>query len=789
MLEALASWLLNYLLHSTVLLGGAWLLDRHPAMQRSLNARELLWRIALFGGLLSATAQALAPPVLRAIDQLPTQIEVPAEPRSAGLVLGAVESAAAHSENSADAVAPTARPAVEPALAATAAPAAMDSVAPTPEPEPASELLSGRQDLALPISVSNAAGALTVAWFIVALGSLALLGLRLAALRWRVRRLSPAGEPSWQKAAQRLADLAGVPTPKLRLSEGWHSPLVAPGGAICLPRWLAVKLDAGQCEAVLAHEIAHLLRRDPAWRLAGQWAASLGWLQPLNHLALSRLDALAELACDRWAAQASGQPQALAESLYACAEQIVRRRGRAPRLAAAMARPDSALMQRIRSLMEDTPMQEGKEPVVAKRFKWRWLMLGAVLAALFGAVAVPAVVLGKIDSDWVLEFQDGFSFHKGTRIVTNDPHGSTRISVRGSDLQFNETEDEIIGLAGSVRISEKRGGVHREVLIESQPGGAFKKSYSVDGKAQQLDAAGTEWLKTMVRNMADIMVSADERVKKLYAKGGVDAVLTDIEKPRGDFHRRARIEALVNLRDVGNLPPAAVDRLLNAVDGMGSDFDRRTALVAVIEHQALPAAQQVTLLRNAARIGSDFDRRNVLEALAPQQAESDEVLQAWVKVMKSMGSDFDRRTAIEHLMERKPLGKTTLDAALQASSFLGSDFDRRTALQSIAPRLDMATQVESYVQSASRIGSDFDQREALVTLIGRGPLDKTATLAILEGTNSLGSDFELATVLKALAEQMPADADVLSRYRKAARKLSDHERGQVEKALDRFDRG
>ncbi|MEH0167957.1 M56 family metallopeptidase [Roseateles microcysteis] len=780
MLEALAGWLLNYLLHSTALLGGAMLLERHPALQRSLTVRELMWRIALFGGLLSATAQALAPPLMAAFEQLPAEVRRSEEQRSVGLVLAAVEPAV----DAADEMPPTASPVVDAKLAPGAVPTAVESAAHTPVPEPVS-----RQDVALGASFSNAAGALTVAWAIVALGSLILLGLRLAALRWRVRRLSPAGEPSWQQAAQRLAGLAGLPTPTLRMSEGWHSPLVAPGGAICLPRWLAVKLDAGQCEAVLAHEIAHLLRRDPAWRLAGQWAAALGWLQPLNHLALRRLDALAELACDRWAAQASGQPQALAESLYACAEQIVQRRGSAPRLAAAMARPDSALLQRIRSLMEETPMEEGKEGLVAKKFKWRWLALGGVLAALFGAVAVPAVVLGKIDADWVLELQDGVSFHKGTRIVTNDQNGSTRVNVRGGDLHFNEAEDEIIGLAGTVRISEKRGGVHREVLIESQPGGALKKSYSVDGKAQQLDAVGSEWLKTMVRHMADVMVSADERVKKLHAKGGVDAVLADIEKPRSDFHRRARVEALLNLRDVGDLPPPAIERVLAAVDGMGSDFDRRTALVAMVEHQTLPAAQQVSLLRTTARIGSDFDRRNVLEALASQQADEAEVLQGWVKVMKAMGSDFDRRTAIEHLMERKPLGKSTLDAALQASSLLGSDFDRRTALQSIAPHLDMATQVESYVQSATRIGSDFDQREALLKLIERGPLDKSATLAILEGTPRIGADFELATVLKALAEQMPADSEVLSRYRKAARRLSDHERGQVEKALDRFDKG
>lgn len=61
--ELLATWLLTFALHAGVLLLLAWLLDR--SRSRVLLAwRELLWRGALFGALLSASVQAL--PVLPA---------------------------------------------------------------------------------------------------------------------------------------------------------------------------------------------------------------------------------------------------------------------------------------------------------------------------------------------------------------------------------------------------------------------------------------------------------------------------------------------------------------------------------------------------------------------------------------------------------------------------------------------------------------------------------------------------------------------------------------------------
>ena len=61
----LAAWLLTYALHSTLLLCAAALLARRL---RGEAWRETLWKAALVGGLLTATAQAVSgyqPPVGR----------------------------------------------------------------------------------------------------------------------------------------------------------------------------------------------------------------------------------------------------------------------------------------------------------------------------------------------------------------------------------------------------------------------------------------------------------------------------------------------------------------------------------------------------------------------------------------------------------------------------------------------------------------------------------------------------------------------------------------------------
>src|SRR5688572_2157063 len=57
-IDLVAAWLATYALHSTLLLGAAWALTRWVV--RAHGAREVIWKAALLGGLLSASVQVAA---------------------------------------------------------------------------------------------------------------------------------------------------------------------------------------------------------------------------------------------------------------------------------------------------------------------------------------------------------------------------------------------------------------------------------------------------------------------------------------------------------------------------------------------------------------------------------------------------------------------------------------------------------------------------------------------------------------------------------------------------------
>src|SRR6185437_7093112 len=111
---------------------------------------------------------------------------------------------------------------------------------------------------------------------------------------------------------------------------GWRRP------AIILPcGWR--DWPPGHLAAALAHELAHVVRRDVAWQLLARTTCAIYWFHPLAWLAAWRMRVEREAACDDWAL-AAGQPAAgYARVLLDFAEQLSRRHPAPPASAVAMA--------------------------------------------------------------------------------------------------------------------------------------------------------------------------------------------------------------------------------------------------------------------------------------------------------------------------------------------------------------------------------------------------------------------------------------------------------------------
>lgn len=216
--------------------------------------------------------------------------------------------------------------------------------------------------LALP---AWAMGVLAVAYG-VATGWLALrLGWRLLQLR-RLRsealvpRLTPEATQAWEEAKRRF----GV-TAELRVAPGLTMP-AAMGvwwPLVLIPEGLARELDAVELETVLAHECAHVARRDFAKNAAYELAAiAVGW-HPAVWWVRGRVTETREMVCDALAAGVAGR-SAYGRCLLRLAERLAGRGALRTPLATGIFDSDG-LEGRLMRLTEATKAMRGARRAAA----------------------------------------------------------------------------------------------------------------------------------------------------------------------------------------------------------------------------------------------------------------------------------------------------------------------------------------------------------------------------------------------------------------------------------------
>jgi beta-lactamase regulating signal transducer with metallopeptidase domain len=140
-------------------------------------------------------------------------------------------------------------------------------------------------------------------WFIGSVVCAATILIRVVRFH-RLLRFAELASPALQGRAAALARRMGMArAPRVWFVPGAVSPMLWPLGRIprvLIPSGLWDRLDESQRRSLLAHELAHLRRRDHWVRLPEVLASVLYWWCPLTWYARRRLREAEEQCCDAW---------------------------------------------------------------------------------------------------------------------------------------------------------------------------------------------------------------------------------------------------------------------------------------------------------------------------------------------------------------------------------------------------------------------------------------------------------------------------------------------------------
>ncbi|MEO8336672.1 MAG: M56 family metallopeptidase [bacterium] len=622
------AWLLTYAIHSTALLTLAWLLVRVRSF--SPAASDLIWKTAMLGGILTATVQ------LR-FDVQPKGTVSLSRPVAEGRY-----------------IAPSPRIGVAEPVQVTV------QSAPTTAPQTTATT-----------SVTPAAIAV-MAWAFIAL----VLGLSYAA-----RRLILVGRIGDRRAVQdgRVLDaLVGLSrdaglrsAPRLTSTVRISSPIALGIREICVPETALTDLDLEQQRSMLAHELAHLARRDPIWLAVITLIERILWIQPLNRVARRQIATSAEYLCDEWAVRRTGSGVALARCLAQVAEWIHASPLGVP--VAGMAEERSLLVSRVAKLLE-----EGM-PVVRSR---RALAIGSALV-IVATIAIAPSVTGK--------------------------------SARASSVRQQNTRPGTQGGAADALSHDQSIDITEAVITHRTPADsavvvaliARLKDENAEVRAAAAHSLGKLEDSRAVPGLIGALKDTDQRVRSAAADAlgqfhdarAIDALVAALSDANPEVKRNV-LEALSNYEE--GVPSAGIVRLLN-----DSDAEIRHKAAHIVgqlkDRSAGPAL--VKLVRDP---NADV-RQAAIEALAELHDQS--AAAAIQSALTDTNADV-RSQALNALDELKaPIAEPTLLALMR---------DPSSDVRGKAAELAGERSVIGAISSLRRMldDADGDVREHAVSALG-----------------------------------------------------------------------
>lgn len=602
LMPALLAWLLTYAIHSTMLLGGAWFASRRMAL--SPVARDVLWKVAIIGGVITSLAQqGISSPMTRAFA---LDASVPTAP---------VQSAPQVTSRE-----PSVRGDLAAALRVESAARPRDEQIPAPSQSAASGETSAsawsQRDWTVTAVTAWAilAGVLTLAYVA---RRLVLIG-RLANRRVVAEGPLPAMLDALRLAARHRSHV------RLSWVNTIASPVALGTSEICLPEAALTDLEPEEQRSLLAHELAHLTRRDPVWLVLIAVIERIFFFQPLNHVARASLQRNAEFLCDDFAATQTGSGLPLAHCLARVAEWMEATPLGVP--VAGMAEQRSLLVTRIARLIE-----RRNAPPHASRFV---LALGAV-----GALAVMTAAAPAVRTLEARTLASGSEAAAGSEALAPAKDADSALSTGNASRQSASVKD----LSGpmTATVSDPLDNHKQDEALPLRDAPLPVKTVTTQDTAGDQDPVVVAALIERLKDSdAGVRRAAANSLGNLKSKKAVPALMA----AAGDKNREVRmavIEALSELEDAAAIPvllKALSDEnaevRMHALDGLGNFHDELQSAPFI---PLLKDANPEVRARAIERLGEIADQSSAAAIVPALKDTNAEVRREALGALKELG--------------------------------------------------------------------------------------------------------------------------------------------------------
>lgn len=535
-------------------------------------------------------------------------------------------------------------------------------------------------------------------------------------------------------------------TVTLAQSQNISTPIALSNEVVLPQSFLKAPID--QIEAAMAHELAHIKRKDYHWLNFSHWFQVLTFFQPLNHLINQQIHQLAELNADDMAASWTNNPKALAKTLFSVAEKNTLTQ---TQMVPAMTSKKSKLLERIENIINQPNRKTN--PLMTLGFTALFLL---IIVAAPGVVAKTQIYHSKDGSEVRVSSNieyDGGKSKLSVKITDDDRTINVKAKLSG-EIQFNDDESKIIQFpANSYFDITEDDGIEKRLLVKSGSKGEAEYTYSEEGNEMTYNADAQAWFASIIPDVFRATgLQAEARVKRIQFAQGDGAVLNEIALINSDFVRKSYFKHLFNISELNQ---SDLEEALTLASDIRSDFELSHVLEHAIATQNIKSEIQWQQYMQATQtIQSDFEMAKTMINALEYLPQSNDINEAYFNAAETIQSDFELAKVLKAYISKQPTNSINMVKMFELATSIQSDFELANVLKHANSQLgEDENAFEAYLDLATTIQSDFEMKHVYSNLLQYNLSSDLLNKIVESAANEIASDFELAGLLEEVARQ------------------------------------
>ncbi len=378
---------------------------------------------------------------------------------------------------------------------------------------------------------------------------------------------------------------------------------------------------------------------------------------------------------------------------------------------------------------------------------------------------------------------------------SKDSFSAYEIEYKGKiSVSDNDKNVKAISPNGYLKITKSSFGNSRTIKIESDDKGNLTKKYLEGKKEIAFEPEGQEWLEEI---LIDVIrktgIGGKERILRFYNKGGVNAVLDEIEdfeRSSGYSYYKTTNHAIFYFQSVEysglnvkylyyktlvneiNLSKEEVVKVLKALTDISSNSTKGTLLRAILDKYELDSYSMEKFLDVTETLSYNTERGNTLRAFIKKYDITTENSREFFDVIEGMSVNPEKGNVIKPLLASQKLDKRVLSDLIEVVDDFSSNSERAAIYRILVPHVvgdeDLTTQLIYAVKNLSSsyhlLGEEVLEYIAKGKVVTDNNLSKSAVLNILDIARSYDANTKKSPTLRSLHGSMTTDKEVLEAY-------------------------